>query len=204
MVYDVFAGVGPFSIPAAKSKKNITVLANDLNPESYKWLNHNAKLNKIKSGLSTYNLDGRDFIKDVARKDLLSRWQNPNPDEPEHAENIRFVMNLPALAIEFLDVFPGLFKDIDPESLTHLVLPKVYCYCFSKSEDPMQDARERVENVIGSKLAPDHDVRIVRNVAPNKEMLCVIFTLQIDVLFNSKELGEGSEPPDKKLKADSN
>ncbi len=34
IVYDVFAGVGPFSIPAATKKKCI-VLANDLNPNSY-------------------------------------------------------------------------------------------------------------------------------------------------------------------------
>jgi hypothetical protein len=42
ILYDVFAGVGPFAIPAAKRK--CTVLANDLNPESYKWLKHNAEL----------------------------------------------------------------------------------------------------------------------------------------------------------------
>ena len=53
-LYDVFAGVGPFSILAAvqgKPTKNqpipIKVYANDLNPESYKSLENNIKLNSL-------------------------------------------------------------------------------------------------------------------------------------------------------------
>ena len=45
ILYDVFAGVGPFAIPAAK--KGCFVHANDLNPESYHWLQHNIELNKV-------------------------------------------------------------------------------------------------------------------------------------------------------------
>lgn len=43
---DVFAGVGPFAIPAAKN--GVTVYANDLNPESYQWLKANKTLNKVR------------------------------------------------------------------------------------------------------------------------------------------------------------
>lgn len=46
VVYDVFAGVGPFSVPAAK--KGATVICNDLNPMSYESLVHNMKKNKVK------------------------------------------------------------------------------------------------------------------------------------------------------------
>jgi tRNA (guanine37-N1)-methyltransferase len=41
----VFAGVGPFAVPAAK-RGNI-VYANDLNPESYKYMCENMKMNKV-------------------------------------------------------------------------------------------------------------------------------------------------------------
>ena len=47
VVYDVFAGVGPFAVPAARKK--CIVFANDLNPDSFKWLQHNMKLNKVSS-----------------------------------------------------------------------------------------------------------------------------------------------------------
>jgi len=45
VIADVFAGVGPFALPAAK--KGCAVLANDLNPESYKYLIMNIKDNKV-------------------------------------------------------------------------------------------------------------------------------------------------------------
>ena len=54
LFYDVCAGVGPFAIQAAvkgkptkKEPKEIKIFANDLNPESYNWLLHNVKLNKV-------------------------------------------------------------------------------------------------------------------------------------------------------------
>jgi tRNA (guanine37-N1)-methyltransferase len=46
VVVDLFAGIGPFSIPAAKYH-NATVYANDLNPKSYEYLKSNIKLNKL-------------------------------------------------------------------------------------------------------------------------------------------------------------
>ena len=53
-LYDVFAGVGPFSIlaavqgkPTKKQPIPIDVFANDLNPESYKSLENNIKLNGL-------------------------------------------------------------------------------------------------------------------------------------------------------------
>lgn len=49
IVYDVFAGVGPFSVPAAK--KGATVICNDLNPASHESLVHNLKKNKVKGTL---------------------------------------------------------------------------------------------------------------------------------------------------------
>ena len=45
---DMFAGVGPFAVPAAK--KGLTVYGNDLNPDSYKAMLANAKLNKVSLG----------------------------------------------------------------------------------------------------------------------------------------------------------
>jgi tRNA G37 N-methylase Trm5 len=62
-VYDVFAGVGPFSIPAI-SKRNVSyVIANDLNPDSYRFLVENYK-NNNKSKTKTKQLEVKKaFIK---------------------------------------------------------------------------------------------------------------------------------------------
>ena len=79
VLYDVFAGVGPFAIPAAK--KGVEVFANDLNPHSYSALVNNVKLNKVKAErLCAYNMDGREFIRTVVKQDLASRLKGKAAD----------------------------------------------------------------------------------------------------------------------------
>ncbi|KNE67265.1 hypothetical protein AMAG_12332 [Allomyces macrogynus ATCC 38327] len=48
LVADAMCGIGPFALPAAKSQL-ACVFANDLNPDSYKWLVHNIGTNAIPS-----------------------------------------------------------------------------------------------------------------------------------------------------------
>lgn len=53
VVYDIFAGVGPFSVPAVSNQKISACLSNDLNPHSFKYLlenykNNNKSKNKLK------------------------------------------------------------------------------------------------------------------------------------------------------------
>jgi len=137
------AGVGPFALPAAKNKGSI-VFANDLNPKSYEYLKKNVENNKLVNKVFSYNLDGRDFIKnslsylndksvqekviEQRRKDKIEairrkikkhnikNSQNVNEKETvnDYNEDIfktengspvlfqHYVMNLPAIAIEFL------------------------------------------------------------------------------------------------------
>lgn len=61
VVCDVMGGVGPFAVPAGK--KPCLVFANDLNPESYKYLKININANKVDAFVQPFNLDGREFIK---------------------------------------------------------------------------------------------------------------------------------------------
>ncbi|XP_050407196.1 tRNA (guanine(37)-N1)-methyltransferase [Patella vulgata] len=191
VLYDVFAGVGPFSILAAK--KGIEIIANDLNPESFKSLVKNIKLNKISAEVKTFNMDGREFITTVLKDDLIKRLTE------DVKNDLHVAMNLPALALEFLDAYKSLLSmsDISGFSIETIErrLPFVHCYCFTKSGEPEKDVQERAESILGMALPKDHVIRYVRNVAPNKEMMCLSFKLFPDLIIAAT-----SEPDAKKQK----
>ena len=189
VLYDVFAGVGPFAVPAAR--KGIKVLANDLNPESYNWLLKNAKINKTKDNLTAFNKDGRDFLKNEVKTDILKRREN-NEHGVEH-----IVMNLPAMAVEFLDIFRDWLTEEEIRKVSAKQL-KVHVYCFvkpGKNEEPSEVAKLLVEEKLDAILCPKTliEIRHVRNVSPNKEMMRVSFLLTEKIL-------RGGEPATKKVK----
>lgn len=186
VVCDVFAGVGPFAIPAGK--KNVIVLANDLNPESFKYLKENIILNKTQKFVRPYNLDGAEFIK--RSLSLLQNWrateENATITVPVKTSNHRkkpkvegqlqplsqpqplqipipfeishFVMNLPDSSISFLNQFIGLF-DGHPDILQ---MPWIHVHCFEKygnDEDlSMEELHERVHKRITVELNTSNNV----------------------------------------------
>ena len=121
----------------------LQVYANDLNPCSFHWLKENVRLNKVSSlplqcnipkqanscqlvhgtpqvsdRVQPYCKDGRDFMRFIASMGF-------------HVHHV--VMNLPASATKFLDVFPGLF-----EASTVLAdPPQVHCYLFARKSETM-------------------------------------------------------------------
>lgn len=58
---DGCAGIGPFAIPAGKNK-GLLVLANDLNPNSFKYMKSNIKVNHVENNVIPYNMDANKFI----------------------------------------------------------------------------------------------------------------------------------------------
>lgn len=129
VLYDIFAGVGPFSVPAAR-KRCAAVLANDLNPNSFKWLQANVRRNKVGHVVRTFNEDGRAFIVGIMKADLLERWNAPPAAEGEY--KIHITMNLPAMAVEFLDSFRGLISRAEFAAAARPRFPLVHVYCFAK------------------------------------------------------------------------
>lgn len=103
-------------------------------------------------------------------------------------------MNLPAMALEFLDAFRSL---LDQELSCDANLPKVHCYGFSKADDPQKEVVERASSSLGFSLEGRCSVHLVRNVAPNKEMMCVSFTVPKEVLFSDHipQTEESTEEP---------
>lgn len=172
VVADVFAGIGPFAVPAAMRK--CRVYANDLNPKSHEFLVANVRGNKVEARVRTYNLDGRDFIRALMQPDALAFGFF------SHA-----LMNLPASALTFLDAFVGAF---DRDRWT-APLPTVHCYCFSKAADPKADVIAIAERTMGCSL-PNAHVAVVRDVSPHKLMLCLEFQVPDEIAWAST--GESS------------
>ncbi|XP_055339856.1 tRNA (guanine(37)-N1)-methyltransferase-like [Paramacrobiotus metropolitanus] len=174
ILYDIFAGIGPFAIPAGK--KGCTVLANDLNPASYQWLQKNIAVNNVSHNVVPYNMDAREFIKTVVKEDMLKRYAN------DPGADLRFAMNLPACADEFLNEFNGLLHGHEFQEHVHRP-PTVCLYCFEKDTDPLTPAG-RVRRNLGYSLDESKiSQRIVRQVAPNKFMLMLQFRVPFEVLM---------------------
>ncbi|CCM00027.1 uncharacterized protein FIBRA_02053 [Fibroporia radiculosa] len=225
VVADVFAGVGPFAIPAAK--KGCAVFANDLNPESHKYLLTNIADNKVSTLVQPSCEDGRAFIraafnraiddpfppvpppkisKTKQKQERAQRLREDDssrspprasspapPSAPRRARITHFSMNLPELAIEFLDAFRGVLAagNAGERPLSglyggHDAMPWVHCYCFTRELEPEKaavDIRQRVEERLGHAVGQDTSFYLVRSVAPNKDMYCVSFRLPYDVAF---------------------
>uniref|UniRef100_A0A8C2NJK9 tRNA (guanine(37)-N1)-methyltransferase n=1 Tax=Capra hircus TaxID=9925 RepID=A0A8C2NJK9_CAPHI len=194
VLFDVFAGVGPFAIPA----KNCTVFANDLNPESHKWLLHNCKLNKVDQKVKVFNLDGKDFLRGPVREELM---QQLGPLSKERKHSVHIVMNLPAKAIEFLSACKAL---LDGQPCGSELLPIVHCYSFSKDANPAKDVQQRAGTVLGISLEACSSVHLVRNVAPNKEMLCITFQIPAAILYKNQTVNRDNheDPPLKRQRTD--
>jgi tRNA (guanine37-N1)-methyltransferase len=200
LVADAMAGVGPFAVPLTSAnaphfhKVPIICHANDLNPVSYKYLQMNAKLNRcFTDRLETYNLDAREFIQKM----------NNDQVQVDH-----FIMNLPQMAPEFLDAFRG--WKFDDRSIR----PMVHVHCFDeKARTPEDTARiernvlQRCERALGcpgcltdSTSNDEIGVRVIRDVGPRKNMLCVSFRLPTEVEKLQKLVLGNNDAADKRTR----
>ncbi|KAF1359404.1 guanine(37)-N1-methyltransferase [Lizonia empirigonia] len=182
-ICDLTAGVGPFAVPAGK--KRCFVWANDLNPDSYKSLENNIKINKVGDYVRAFNSDGTDFIRtasaelltsshsvDIMPKVKFSR-SNPPKEKPAPLKTLtqprifsHYVMNLPASGINFVSSFVGLYANVPGvpvEEIKKLFetrkMPMVHVHCFStKSDDNVQENKEICEELsrqMGYTITPD-------------------------------------------------
>ncbi|MGB9929201.1 MAG: class I SAM-dependent methyltransferase [Methanosarcina sp.] len=146
VVVDMFAGVGPYSILFAKSKKPLKIIAIDKNPDAIHYLNENIKLNSVKN-LEAIEGDAREEAKKFAGI----------------ADHV--IMNLPHNAYEFLDSAVLLAK---PGGVIHYYGITPEDDLFESSTELIKEAAERAGRQIEVL-----EKRVVRSYAPYQYNICI-------------------------------
>jgi tRNA (guanine37-N1)-methyltransferase len=156
IVWDLFCGVGSFSLTLA-SKKSVTIHANDINPVAISLLEQNLRQNrkKLLGTIYSYNVDARDIISTL-----------PIPD--------KVFMNLPEKAKDFL---PDVLNKV---KLSRNMDITIFLYHFAHKElTDKEDLSKNLELQVFIKNLEKHlssrnlnhkdlSTRIVRVVSPSK------------------------------------
>jgi len=190
VVVDAMCGIGPFAVPAAK--KGCRVFANDLNPDSYRWLKENCRLNKVQDRVQCFNEDARAFLRRAAGGALpAAAGANDNDDDNDKngSENRdqafdHIIMNLPASAVEFLDALKGEFSE---RLWKGREMPMVHVYSFLQEAETYEDMRRGIERHLGGALDEDPEFFLVRDVAPKKAMICSSFRVPRGIGYRVEE-----------------
>jgi len=217
VVLDAFCGVGPFAVRAAK--RGCRVLASDLNPDSHAALVENLRGNKVPlangagrdaadaadaaqrvpapGSVAAFNMDARAFLRLALGSPALPWGGGAQP--PDH----HVVMNLPADAPEFLDSLVGCFPPATRGAwAARARLPLIHCYCFTSGDSDAArhaDVAARVARALGGAAPAQLEVRLVRDVAPRKLMVCAHFELP-RVAALGRSLESGAEPDAKRAR----
>lgn len=145
-VVDMFAGVGPYSILFAKSKKPARVVAIDKNPDAVRYLRENIILNSAKN-IEAIEGDAREEAKRFAGT----------------ADHV--IMNLPHSAHEFLDSAVLLTK-----------LGGIIHYYGMTHEDDLFESSVEIIRKAAEKAGRKIEIleeKVVRSYAPHQYNICI-------------------------------
>jgi len=142
-VFDMFAGVGSFSILIAKKHEDVHVYATDMNPDAFEFLKKNVLANRVEARVKPILGDARQIVNDRLM---------------EIAD--RVIMNLPEKAIEYVDVA---CRAVRSEGGV------IHYYEFTNTPEPLETAKSRLMEALkhtNRRLEKISLARIVRGVAP--------------------------------------
>ena len=206
IVADMFCGVGPFAIPLARAPSCCRVYANDLTPASYAALVDNARRNKVSGGVLASNEDGRAFIRRLVTAGIpfahvlmnlpadaisfLDTFVGVYASHPAAAADASARAAIPMPSIHTYCFSRGATLEDAQLDVTARVLavlglaPPPPPQPAAGSITPTADAAAAAATRAAAAASlPDLVVREVRDVAPNKLMLCAEFTLPPAVAF---------------------
>ena len=206
---DAFCGVGPLALRACK--QGVKVYANDLNPDAYTYLNNNIRINKLnKDNIKTYNMDAREFIKglvNMSKNNVDEDEENGDKIFPKDLHINHFYMNLPKDAIEFMDIFVGLFKGCKNDIYDKDNLPIIHVYGFAKIDN---NPHELLKKRIAKAFKIEYDlfkkecekdilnIQNVRDISNKKVVYCIDMKIPEIIAYQKYTLYEYKEDEDNK------
>ena len=208
---DAFCGVGPLALRACK--QGVKVYANDLNPDAYTYLNNNIKLNKLNKDnllIKTYNMDAREFIKglvNMSKYNIDEDEENGDKIFPKDLHINHFYMNLPKDAIEFMDIFVGLFTGCKNDIYNKDNLPIIHVYGFAKIDNnPHEILKKRIAKAFKMdyelfKKECEKDIlniQNVRDISNKKVVYCIDMKIPEIVAYQKYKLFDYKDDEDNK------
>lgn len=142
LVLDMFAGVGPYSIPLAKKVKEVHAV--DINKYAVDLLKENASLNKVKNIKIAYG-DARKVVPKIKTK------------------FDRIIMNFPLDSISFLKVAKQAIK---PKGTIHL-----YKFVNTRDEEDLKKTAQEIKDVLANTKVRITPVK-AGEIAPNITRVC--------------------------------
>ncbi len=162
ILWDMFCGIGPYFIQIAKNHPDLSILATEINPAAVNYAQRNIQLNHIQNNITCLQTDVSQFPSSAQASPFFNRVS-------------RIIMNLPEKNLDFL---PCLVPFLHPDgALLHV-------YQFNEKPDPLQDAREKLEQKIKDlplQVVQYTHQRIVKPFSPALE------TTVLDVILKRME-----------------
>lgn len=137
-IFDMFAGIGPFSILIAKTRNPERIFASDINEDAFNLLEENIRLNKVNELVVPILSDVRDISNKIQTVD-------------------RVIMNLPQSGFEYIDT-----------AIEKLSQPGIIHYYEIIEEDALEERIEDLKKKLLSmgRVVKKIDVRNVKSYSP--------------------------------------
>jgi tRNA (guanine37-N1)-methyltransferase len=162
-LFDMFAGVGPFVVPAAK--RGATCVGVDLNPAAIRYLRENARRNGVADRVTAHEGDVRDVVSGSSGAEASGGVREVVEREGYDGWASRVVMNLPHSANEFLETAVRL---ADEDCVLHY-------YDIQHEDDPFGPGERAIRAAAETE---GYDVTVetrheVRSYAPHELNVCL-------------------------------
>ncbi|KAF7635622.1 tRNA (guanine(37)-N1)-methyltransferase [Meloidogyne graminicola] len=198
VVFDVFSGIGPFVLPALKTKNVVKAYANDLNPAAIDYLKQNIKLNKIcDEHIEEFILNGSEFIQLFIPEKIFfhcKKWEKENKST-KHTFHV--VMNLPGYSADHLIYFRGFlskYEEIRKLFENNFCNILVHCHFFVKANDdlPLSWYENEAKRIIYEKSEclnlEIKELIFNRKVSTRKNMFCARICLPVEYIFEANDI----------------